>query len=175
MTRAPARLVAGIAVMFGCVLTGCTIGGPPVPSELGIASEAPSANSGDGVDAGQVGTCTAADVGDSLGPMIFTVETDTDNVPIELSYPAFNRDGTIDTVTETVTGPVIVRTSYPCTATALSALWVTEATSVTTEHLSCTLSNGGNIITTEQRWHHASLDTLDVLCQGHPAQLVSSG
>ena len=174
MTRAPARLVAGLlALTVGCVLAGCAFGGASGPSQSAIASTPAAASTSAPVDAAQVGTCTASDSGDSVGPMVFTVATDTGDFPIQLSYPAFNRDGTIDTVTETATGPLIVRTSYPCTDAALSASWVTEATSETTEHLSCSLSNGGNLITTEQRWHHGALDTLDVLCQGHPTLEVS--
>jgi len=163
------------ALLAAMLLAGCTsypgsIDGPP---DLTTASGHAAGSASAPVDAVQVGTCTREEGGDSGGPMIFTVATDTDNYPIQLSYPAFNSDGSVDIVTETVTGPLIVRTSYPCSATALSSLWVTTATSETPEHLSCTLSIGGSLIATQQRWHQM-LDTLDVLCQGHAVQIVGS-
>lgn len=145
-----------VAALSGVLLiTGCGLLPNPAPSDsetpTATASETPSAEptntepSTPPVTAGAtvVGTCTAAGI--TPIPAIYVAYTDDATTPITLSYPAFNADGSVSVLTETVTGPVVTRVSYPCTPEASGTIWNLSVTAGGAR-IGCALSFGGQFI-----------------------------
>ena len=165
-----------IAVLSSAfLLTACGPLGGPSPSDSDSASapasETPSAepstepSSAPPVDqtATVVGTC-AVGSGTTAIPAIYVVFTDDSTTPVTISYTAFNADGTAPVLTETVTGPVVTRISYPCVADG--EMWTLTATA-DQARLGCTLSFGGQVVDAESQGD-GGIGTFTADCTGNP-------
>lgn len=149
------KLMVMAALSSVLLVTGCGMLPSPAPSDSGSpsagASETPSpeptteeTSAPVTADATVVGTCTAG-AGVTPIPAIYVAYSDDSSTPITLSYPAFNADGSVTLVTETVTGPVVTRISYPCTDEAGGSIWTLTVTGGSTR-FGCALAFGGQFI-----------------------------
>jgi glycopeptide antibiotics resistance protein len=96
----------------------------------------------------------------------YTVLTTDDRTPVTVTYSAFDRDGTVATRSESVTGPVVVRVSYPCTAVAARTTWTLRVTAPDDGvQVGCALGYGHAVVRTDSPATRAGR-TAD--CSGNP-------
>jgi glycopeptide antibiotics resistance protein len=96
----------------------------------------------------------------------YTVLTTDATTPVTVTYSAFDRDGTISTRSESVTGPVVVRVSYPCTAVAARTTWTLRVTAPDGGvQVGCALAYGHAVLRTDSPGSSAGR-TAD--CSGNP-------
>jgi glycopeptide antibiotics resistance protein len=80
----------------------------------------------------------------------YTVLTTDATTPVTVTYSSFDRDGTISTRSESVTGPVVVRVSYPCTAVAARSVWMLRVTAPDGGvQVGCALAYGHAVVRTD--------------------------
>jgi glycopeptide antibiotics resistance protein len=106
-------------------------------------------------DARAVAPPVEGDCGPDGGPTpglaaSYTILTTDATTPVIVTYSAFDRDGTISTRSETVTGPVATRVSYPCTPVAERATWMLRVTAPDDGvQVGCALAFGHAVVRTD--------------------------
>ena len=170
------QLLVTVVLSSALILTACGPLTGPSPSDsdspVTPASETPSVEPSTEPTTAPVvpaativGTCAIGPDYHSI-PAIYVVFTDDSTTPITLSYTAFNTDGTVPVLTETVTGPVVTRISYPCVDESSGSMWTLTATA-DQARLGCTLSFGGQVVDAESQGD-GGLGTYTADCTGNP-------
>ena len=166
------QLLVIAALSSALLLAACGPVGGPSPSDSGLpsapASETPSAEPSTDPSSAPVtpaatvvGTCGVTSI-----PAIYVVFTDDSTTPVTISYTAFNADGTVPVLTETVTGPVVTRISYPCVVDTSNGMWTLTVTAAEAR-LGCALSFGGQVVDAESNGD-GGLGTFTADCTGNP-------
>jgi hypothetical protein len=174
MRYAP-RMRRKLAVPLGlaalALLAGCTTGiATPTATSTPTSSPAPQKPTPTAtpspVAAPVIGTCGPTDgVTPGLATVYSAFVTDT-TTPVTMTYSVFNKDGTIDKRTETVTGPVVTRVSYPCTDAAQSAIWTfTVVGPAGRTEVGCSMAFGVAVTKSDSP---ADSDRRTVDCSGNP-------
>ena len=170
------KLLVTAVVSAALLLTACGPAGGPTPSDSGspstAASESPSAEPSTepadtpvATDAVVVGTCTSGTPDRSI-PAIYVATSDDATTPITLNYTVFNADGTAPAVSETVTGPLVTRISYPCTDSADSEIWTFTVTTEGTR-VGCAFTFGGQLLAAESQGD-GGIGSYTATCNGNP-------
>lgn len=169
MKRAAVTILA--VPVLALALVGCAAGGTPsaAPTDVGETSLPTPAPSPEPTGAGLAGDCTATDGVAPAIPVIYTVFTGDAVTPVDVTYTAFNLDGTIPSITETVTGPVWSKIGYACTDAASSSVWTLTATQSTTDSVGCTLAFGGKLVKTDSAYAESATPVSTTAdCSGNP-------
>jgi hypothetical protein len=166
--RARILLVASGALL----LAGC--GPTPSPGDTAVPTPTPTASVSDTPESTPTTTAvpTAGDCPDlpGTGPVIYSVFSSDATTPITMSYMAFNSDGSIPVVTETVYGPVVSRIGYGCTDAASSANWTFTATSSSPDSVACVLAFGGKLVRTDSQYNEGSTAPMTAECTANPGK-----
>lgn len=164
-TRVPLLLLVAASALL---LAGCT---PPAPVDSAAPTPTPSATPTPApTEAPPTATPTAGDCPATAGsgPVIYTVFTGDSTTPVTMTYQAFNADGSIPVITETVTGPVVTRIGYDCTSGAWSAPWTFTATSSSPDSIGCVQAFGGKLVKTDSQYNEGATTPMTADCTGHP-------
>ena len=171
------QLLVTAVLSSALLLTACGPVGGPSPSDSDSASapasETPSAEPSTDPSSAPpvapaatiVGTCPVGTGYHSI-PATYVAFTDDATTPVTISYTVFNADGTVPVVTETVTGPVITRISYPCVDDTSNGMWTLTVTA-DQARLGCALSFGGQLVDAESQGD-GGLGTFTADCTGNP-------
>ncbi len=169
MKRAAVTILAVPALALA--LAACGSGGvsptsappeSPLPTSTPTPSPVPT-------DPALAGDCTATDGFQPSIPVIYTVFTGDATTPVDVTYTAFNLDGTVPAVTESVTGPIWSKVGYACTDAASSSVWTLTATQTTTDAVGCTLAFGGKLVKTDSGFAESATPVSTTAdCSGNP-------
>lgn len=170
------RLLVLAALSSALLLAACGSLTSPPPSDSGSPSVASSETPADeatsteapigtpaAAGATVVGTCVA---GPSSIPAIYVAYSDESFTPITLRYTVFNADGTVPVVTETVTGPIVTRISYPCVDESAGGLWTFTAT-VEGVRVGCAMTFGGQLVAATSEGD-GGIGSYTATCSGNP-------
>ncbi|MET0726153.1 MAG: hypothetical protein ABWY36_07360 [Leifsonia sp.] len=174
----PRPLIVIVAAAVALALAGCSApdtdaGAGPTASATPSEAPAPAPSPSPDPTAALPGTLPVVPGDCAYDPaelvVLFTVTSDDDTTPIEISYSAFRPGVEPEVRTVTATGPVISILQTDCGVGAVSAPWTLTATSATGRSLGCTSFFGGKLVAHATDYAEGDVargDSVD--CTGHP-------